>query len=424
MKINKYLKKCVFSAAFSLCFFTFVFAQNVNFSAPPRQEKLLNGLKVLVWSDLNAPKVSVSLRIHSGSAFDPQEKEGVMALLGEILFPNDAAREFFAEDLGGSLEIISNYDYIQINATGDNDQVLTILETIAAAVDKPRIDKETTALAKARKLEKVVETEKDFSQIADQAVAKRLFGNFPYGRPQFGTSESLAKIDFADILLAKQKFLTADNATLAVSGSVKPDLVFRAARRYFGGWEKADKKVPPTFTQPDAPDEKLLVLSVPSIKTEENRTAVSGFARNDRDFFASRILTKILAMRYPADSFENKSFLLRGIIISRSSAGKPFLKNGETDSNLKTSANAQILQIKADDFEKAKTQVLEELLKRNLTDFWLDLETYKLVSIKDEMQKAKNVKLEDVQRVFDKLRSQPAVTISLRKGQETTSPNN
>jgi predicted Zn-dependent peptidase len=81
----------------------------------PRQEKLLNGLKVLMWSDPAATEVRVSIRVHSGSAFDPQGKEGVMQLLADSIFPTAASKSFFTEDLGGGIEVITNYDYIQVN---------------------------------------------------------------------------------------------------------------------------------------------------------------------------------------------------------------------------------------------------------------------------------------------------------------------
>ncbi len=110
------------------------FTQTTKLPAP-REEKLLNGLKILIWNQPNAEKTSVKLRVHSGSMFDLQNKEGTMALLGEILFPNETVKEFFREDLGGSLEITSNYDYIQINATSSSDQFLTMLETLAGVVN-------------------------------------------------------------------------------------------------------------------------------------------------------------------------------------------------------------------------------------------------------------------------------------------------
>src|SRR5688572_21494697 len=185
----------------------------------PRQEKLLNGLKVLMWQDPASDKVSVRLRIHSGSAFDPQGKEGTMQMLADNLFPNEAAREFFTDDLGGSLEITSNYDYIEINASSTSSQYLSMLETIASVIANPPIDKETTAKLKTAMLSRIATSEADPAYVADHAVAKRLFGTFPYGRPRLGTAESVQKIEFADLIDAKQRFLTADNATLAMSGN-------------------------------------------------------------------------------------------------------------------------------------------------------------------------------------------------------------
>lgn len=417
MRIKNYFKKFTLLALFLFGVSAFSFAQNTS---APREEKLLNGMKLLVWTDLKAEKISVKLRIHSGSAFDPQTKEGVMALLADILFPTDTAREYFEEDLGGSIEITSNYDYIQINTTGDNDKILEILEALAQAVSKPQIDKDTTARVKAAKLEKVKALEKDPAYVADQAVAKRLFGNFPYGRPQLGSTESLSKIDFADVLLAKQKFLTADNATLAVSGNVKFEFVHRAARRLFGGWEKADKKVPATFTMAETPDSKPFTVDLPSIEESVFRTATTGFARNDKDFFALQIFTRIFAEKSKIQKLiKNEGYLLNGIIVG---GGTGMLPSSGSISEPATSDNPKD-QIIQEEFEKAKAAVLAELNQKSSMDLWLDIETYKLVSVKEEIQKASNVTIADLRKVVEKLHKQPFVTVIVTKMTETKPTN-
>ena len=148
MKIIQHFVKLTISAAI-----LFLLVNPGAAQTAPQQEKLLNGLKLLTWRQKGADKVSVKLRLHSGSSFDPQNKEGVMALFADILFPNQQqVKEFFAEELNGSFEIVSNYDYIQINATGDNDKLLTILDTLAQAVTQPQIDKETTPKVKLARL--------------------------------------------------------------------------------------------------------------------------------------------------------------------------------------------------------------------------------------------------------------------------------
>src|SRR5258706_6080655 len=251
--------------------------------AAPKQEKLLNGLKILMWSDARADKVSVKIRIHSGSAFDPQGREGVMQMLADNLFPTETTREYFKEDLGGSLEIVTNYDYIQVNATSKPEGFLQMLETLANAVSNSAIDKETTTKLRDALLAKVAALEADPAYVADQAVAKRLFGTFPYGRPQMGSSASVQKIVFADLLDAKGRFLTADNATIAISGNFDQALAYKAIRRDFGSWLKADKKAPSTFRQPDDPDTKQLKIELPNIQKTYFRTATNAPARPDRD---------------------------------------------------------------------------------------------------------------------------------------------
>ncbi|MDQ3711064.1 MAG: insulinase family protein [Acidobacteriota bacterium] len=380
----------------------------------------MNNLKLLTWTEPTAEKVSVKLRIHSGAAFDLQNKEGTMALLADILFPNEAAKEFFREDLGGSLDVMSNYDYIQINATGRADQILVILETLANAVTKPLIDKETTAKVRAARIEKVKELEKNPSHVADQAVAKRLFGSFPYGRSADGTTESLAKIDFADLLLAKQRFLTADNATLAVSGRVKSDFVFKAVRQLFGGWEKSDKKIPATFALPNAVATNSFLMPTENENVSELRLAFRGLARNDKDFAASEILTKVLNNRVQlkegnkAMVYQIAHLLPSFVVLKVSDWNIGTLKiegeNAALPQNFfETIGNLLKAEIKPDEFEKAKSEIVAERNKINSADLWLDLDTFKLVSVKDEMQTPSNVTIADVQKVVERWKKESVV---------------
>ncbi len=404
-------------------------AQTENFPSP-REEKLLNGLKLLVWNQPNnAGKVTVKLRIHSGAVFDQQGKEGTMALLGEILFPNDAIYEYFREDLNGNLEIESNYDFIQINATGDADKFLDILQTIATAISRPDITKETTAAVIAKQKEKIKNLQNDPKYLADRAVAERIYENFPYGRAKIGTEESLSKIDFADLIFAKQRFLTSDNATLAIVGNVKPDFAYRATRRYFGGWVKADEKIPASFRRPSEPETKFVILSSPIANSSELRFAVRNSARGDKDFYASAILAKILENRFKTQpsgnvSVVNQSNLLPSYLLIKFSDwnAKMIQQNGDQinlPGNTETMFAETIKKPVTDaEFQKAKQINFAENLDE-YADRWLDLNTYKLISIEDELKKYKNLTLKDVQNVADDWKKQPVAKVLLLNTSES-----
>lgn len=411
MKIIQHFVKLSIAAAFSFAFAVVNFAQT---NAAPQEEKLLNGLKVLTFKQKGADKISVKLRLHSGSAFDPQNKEGVMAMFADMLFPNqDQVKEFFADELGGSFEIVSNYDYIQINATGTNDKLLTILETLAQAVTQTQIDKETTPKAKIVRLAKIKELENDPSYVANLAVRKQLLGSFPYGRSQNGTADSVAKIDFADLLLAKDRFLLADNATLTVSGDFKQDLVYRAARRYFGNWRKSERIAPSTFAMAEEPKQMFATISSPTENSSEIRYAMRGLARKDKDFYASKILSdvyfnrlkeKVPAANRSSVSVEYDEHILPGIIIYGVSG-----LNAEENKNLMTEILSQ--PVSTDEFSRSKTFVSGKYVVGNQSDLWLDSVTYKLAAPGEEAKKANAVTLADVNRIADQMKAQPLVSV-------------
>ncbi len=425
--------------SFAIFALLFILGAGTSFSQKfpaPRAEKLLNEMNLLIWSDPGADKVSIKLRIHRGSAFDHQGKEGTMALLGQILFPNESSEEFFREDLGGSLEVISNYDYLQINATAAPDKLLDALQAIANAILNPQITKETTAAVREIQLAKVSEVEKDPAYIADLAVAERLLGDFPYGRSQAGTVESLNKIDFTDLLFAKEKFLTSDNATIAISGNLKSDLVYRAARRYFGGWVKADTNIPATFRIPEKPDEKLQILDAKRENTSELRFAMRGIARSDKNYYAAEIVKAILEKRLQKlergkISVSGAGHLLAGPVIFRLQDWNPGMIRREGNAiSLPVGLNETVSRLFAEaitnqEFTAAKTEMLKRFNAAALSDLWLDIETYRLSTFAKDYQSAQNVSAADVKEVFDKFKTEPVASVLLfQNPKPTANPEN
>ena len=414
-----------------------VFAQKPG-STTPRQEKLLNGLKVLVWNEPAAEKVTVKLRIHSGAAFDPQDREGVMNLLSRSFFPNKESREFFRDELGGELEVTCNYDYIQIEAEARSSEFLRLMQSIAAAISNPALDKEATAELKTELLAEFKQLETNPEYVADRAVAKRLFGAFPYGRPEMGTAVSIQKIDFADLRFAKDRLLTADNATLAVSGNVNADLAVRAVRRYFGSWLKSDKKSPYTFRQPDAPAAGQLDLTMAGLANSEVRYAIRGVARSSSDFAAAETFSRILAVRFRELSVKSggldstvlhEGHILPGAFVFRyKSQPTPAQLLPVTSQSVPGIPDSPIFfifnqQSTDAEFAKAKSEALGLYDRRKLEDRWLDVDTFKITSVADELKAFQNVTIADVNALSQKLARQPVAIVALARETATAKTN-
>lgn len=420
MKFTKYFKTFALALlVLSAVVNSFAQAQTLP---SPRENKLLNGTRLLVWNDPKADKVTVKLRVHSGSAFDPLGKEGVMQLLTDILFPVEATKEFFTEDLNGSFDIFNTYDFIQINASGDSDKLLNILETLAPTVTNLQINKESTERVRAALLARLKELEKDSNYVAGQAVAKGLFGNYPYGRSKLGTTESLSKIDFADLLFAKQKFLTADNATITISGKVNPDFALRATKRLFGGWLKADKKIPATFALPETPKAETVRIEKPEFDKTASYFGIRWLARNDKDLPAAQLLNMTMAYKIikqeptPDKGFQPAAFLLNGVLI---------YNDGGTDTKPENIQAKFAEPITTADFEKGKELLMASIQNRlatldGLSDWWLDAETYKLPTVAEQLKIYNSLTLADVQRVAARLQKEPVIAVYATKSTETT----
>jgi len=212
----------------SICLLLVVLVSaRISAQTPPEpvREQLLNGLTILFWQRPDA-NVLLKLRVHSGAAFDLAGKGGTMALLGNALFPDPATREYVAEQLGGKLEVTTSYDAIDITISGKSSEFERLVEFLRGGLVSTQLTPENVARIRDARIKQLSDKQTASSE-ADQAIAARLFGAFPYGHPIGGTIESLARIERADLLFARERFLNADNATLVVIGGIDKARVMR-----------------------------------------------------------------------------------------------------------------------------------------------------------------------------------------------------
>lgn len=357
----------------------------------PKEEKLLNGLKLLVWSDRQSDKVTVKVRVKSGSAFDPKDKMGTMRLLADIMFPGELARQYFEEDLEGSLEVVCNYDYIQIKATGKASELLNILDTLRVALVNTPITQDNFVKVRDARIASVKAELAEPARVAELAAAKRLLGDYPYGRPMNGTPESLANIDRFDLATAKDRFLTADNSTLAITGNVDQRYAYKAARQLLGNWKKSDGLIPATFAQPRDPDQTPEIINLPEAKGKSYAGfAVRGLASNDADtpafIFWTSGFEKSLRARMSAGcgkeiSVSHWSHVLPGALLVN--AVFPESEAAGCYEGLKREiAKAASEKVDARDFGEAQVAIygltsgkLNDL--DHVSNLWLDAETFR-----------------------------------------------
>lgn len=377
----------------------------------PERARLLNGLRVLIWSRPGDQDVLLKLRVHSGASFDLAGKAGSMALLGDILFPDSTAREYFTEEMQGRLNVTTDYDSLTITMLGRAREFERIVEILRTALVTTQLTRENVVKVREGRIKILKDTGISSAMLADRAIAARLFGDFPYGRPYGGSVESLARIDRADLLMARERFLNPNNSTLTIIGGIQPNRAMRALRQLLGVWRKSEQLVPATFRQPTAPDPRTLIVNAPADQSVEVRLAVRGFSRQDADAPAAMLLASLARQRWEKllpelgrspvfvrhDAFALPGIFVMGASVDNLLAGKALASAREV---LQSLASSPVVSV---ELEQAKSEAIalanKELAKpEGMADAWLDADTYGLPTVAQQMRALRAVSPIDLQR--------------------------
>jgi zinc protease len=393
-------------------------------ASEPQREQLLNGLRLLLWPRPGSQELIVKLRIHSGAAFDLTGKSGQMALLGDLLFPDRATVEYFTEEMNGRLDVRVNYDSITVTMQGKPSELERILELLRNALIATQLTPEVVARMREGRIKIIRETGIAPTTVADRAVASRLFGDYPYGRPAGGSTEDLARVERADLMLARSRFLNSNNATLALIGDVTKPRAMRALRQLLGPWRKSEQIVPATFRQPIAPDPRVLIINGPG-DVGELRLAVRGISRSDPDYYAAKVLAKVVQHRWEAQMPQlatrplfarSESHFLPGMFLMGASV--EYQGVAETVDGAKKVIDSTIQSAVAPaEMDRARNEVRSEITAMSsrsdaLSDPLLDSDTYRLTSNEDPVAVLNNLTPNDIQRLANRLfKGAPLATV-------------
>jgi zinc protease len=389
----------------------------------PERYQLLNGLRLIFFLKPGSPDVILKLRINSGAAFDLSGKSGQMALLGDLLFPDPATVDYFTDEMGGKLDVKVTYDSLTITMVGKADQLEHIVEVLRNALVATQFAPELVTKMRDARIKLLRDTIISPSEVADRAIAARLYGDFPYGRPASGSPEDVARVDRADVMQAQERFLNSNNATLAIIGGVTKPRAMKTLRQLLGPWRKSEQIIPTTFRQPNPPDTRTLIVNVPG-PTVELRLAARGVSRSDTDYPIAMVLARVAQHRWQAmspelakqpvfvrsDAYVLPGALVMGAAVTELTVADSLAKARKVIESLMTTPATP------DELERAKNELSGEAMTLQgkpeaLADPWLDAETYRLSAPQDQMALLRAVTPADVQRVAQRLFNKTIVSV-------------
>jgi len=272
-------------------------ARSVDF--PPYQIKTLaNGLQVLVVLHHEQPSVSFRLLVRAGAVQEPADKPGVASFVASLLnqgTPTMSAQQIAnaIESAGGIIGVGSGNELSFVSGAVIKDKTDLMLGLASDLVQHPAFSTEEIERQRSQAVSSLKVSYDDPEYLANLVFDRLVFGFHPYGRPNEGTPESIARITRDDLVAYHRAWFVPNNALLAIVGDLTAEEAFAAAEKAFGSWQRRDL-AEIKATDPPPPTRRIVVIDRPGSAQTEIRVGQMAVSRTHPDFLAVDLAIRIL----------------------------------------------------------------------------------------------------------------------------------
>lgn len=276
--------------------------------APPSPStwKLESGVRVYHRQHGSVPLVSLLLVIPRGAETDPPNKDGLTALMVDLL--DEGAGSSNALQLSERLQALAT----DFHATVSVDSIILSMDLIAEnfaesvqiladIVRRPRFEEAEFQRRKAQFIAQALASEAEPHTGRRVAVQRALFGTGYGGSLATGTRDTLESITLADVKAQYERSIVGEGAAFVVTGGVERDPVAEELRRAFADF-RGEAKVQARPLSAAAGSGKLYFVDYPGAAQSvigavrrapgveaEDLFAATVFNRSFGEAFTSRI---------------------------------------------------------------------------------------------------------------------------------------
>jgi predicted Zn-dependent peptidase len=265
---------------------------------PPFQEAALpNGMTLLLIENHEQPSLSVTLSFRAGTAYDPAGKEGLSAIVAELLTkgtPTRSAEQIAAtiEGVGGSLAAASGEDFFTVSTDVLSDQSDLAFELLGDVTRRPTFPAEELELARTRSLSSLEVELSQPENVATRVFAKEIYGRHPYGRS--ASPASYKAITRDDVVGFAGRRLRPAGALLVVAGDMTLERARALALQAFGTWRGTPPATPPPPAVPAKRGTDIVLVHRPGSVQANIVLGNTTFLPADTGYYAARIATQVL----------------------------------------------------------------------------------------------------------------------------------
>lgn len=261
--------------------------------------RLPNGLTVMVKPKLDLPVVSMRAYVESSSLYEPEDKAGLAALVGEMLDEgthDPAGRSLSDEELAEMIEEIGGV--MSTGADGVSFKALSkytplLLDLMHEILVNASFPEDRFESVKRDTLERIKTRADNPETLLQDLFDETVFRGHPNHRPAVGYRETVEKLTRHDVIEWYRKYFRPDNTVIVVVGYVEPLSLILEIRKRFADWApQGELTLPRPIAAPKVPG--TLACATKNIPQVNILIGHAGITRDHPDYVALRVAETIL----------------------------------------------------------------------------------------------------------------------------------
>jgi len=213
------------------------------------QERLSNGLKVIVVPNHEVPFVTVRLGLLAGAW--TEQKPGTASMAMQMLTKGTTkhSEAQLADELDTCAISISGHAGMDTSGIHMSCLISHIDRAMGLLAMLPTFPPVEFEKLRKQVLTSLAVRAEEPDYIADRQLRRVMYGNHFYSRTAVGEIEDVNALTVQDLKPWYEKFARPDMAVLIFAGDIEPQRAFELAQKTFGSWKPA--LLAPTLTRPE-----------------------------------------------------------------------------------------------------------------------------------------------------------------------------
>jgi zinc protease len=318
-------------------------------------------MQVIVVMHHEQPEVTMRLLVRAGAAYDPPGKSGTAALVASLLNQGTTtrgAREIAdaIDSIGGALNTGAGSDLTSGTVLVMKDSFDVGMNMLADVIRRPAFAPEEINRQRTQTIQSIGVSLENPDFIARVVLNRLIYGFHPYGFPDSGMPDTIARITREDLREFHRRYFAPNNSILAVVGDVAADEAMAAATSAFGDWPRQAVQ-PPPLPEPPKPTRRVVVIDKPDSVQTAVRVGQLAIPRKTPDYMAMDQAVRILG-----GEGSNRLFRVlrseRGLTYSASADLNPMLLAGDitAETDTRTEATGEAVRVIVDEFTRLQRE--------------------------------------------------------------------